>query len=108
MRLAGGGGEVGVEGPALPAVVAPVALEVLDGLVEVVGDAVDRGLVCGSGEGDVGEFSSAAVEVDVGSVDGGALGAVDGGGVGVVEVAVVELLAPQDDRHVGVVEGDAE
>ena len=92
----------------MPAVVTPVALEVLDGLVDVVGDTVDRGLVCGSGEGDVGEFASAAVEVDVGSVDGGALGAVDGGGVGVIEMAVVELLAPQHDRDLGVVEGDAE
>lgn len=92
----------------MPAVVAPLAVEVLDGLVEVVGDALDGGGVSGSGEGDVGEFSAAAVEVDVGPVHGGALGAVDGGGIGVVEVFVVELVSPQHDRKVAVLEGDAD
>src|SRR5690606_32557748 len=95
--LPGGGGEVSVECPPLAAVVTPVPFEVLDGLVVAVGDAVDGGGVTSSGEGDVGEFSAAAVGVDVGPVDGGALGSVHGGGVGVVEVLLVELLAPHLD-----------
>jgi hypothetical protein len=106
--LAVGGGEVSVQCPPLAAVVTPVPLEVLDGLVEVVGDAVDGGGVAGSGEGDVGEFSAAAVGVDVGPVDGGSLGSVHGGGVGVIEVVLVELLASELDGFGGVVEGDSD
>src|SRR5690606_28554058 len=106
--LPGGGGEVGVEGPALPAVVAPVAVEVLDGLVEVVGDAVDGGGVAGSGQGAVGEFSAAAVEVDVGPVDGGALDPVDGGRIRVLETLRVELVAGEGHRRVCVVEHDGD
>ena len=74
------------------AVDAPVGLEVVDGLVEVVGGGVDGGVVAGSAEGDVGEFSAAAGGEDVGLVVGGSLGAVDGEGVAVVEVVGVEAF----------------
>jgi hypothetical protein len=76
---------------------APVGVEVVDGLFEVVGGGVDAGLVAGSAEGDVGEFSSAAGGEDVGAVDGCALGSVDGEGVAVVEVVGVEAVA--GDQH---------
>ena len=93
--MADAGGGVG--DPALVAVDAPVGLEVVDGLVEVVGGGVDRGVVAGAAEGDVGELAAAAGGEDVGSVVGGALGAVHGEGVAVVEVRGVEAFAVDAD-----------
>ena len=87
----------GVDDPALVVGDAPVALEVVDGLAEVVGDGVDGGVVSGPAHGDVAEFSAAARGEDVGGVVGGALGSVHGEGVGVVEVMVVDHLPVQDD-----------
>jgi len=74
-----------VENPALTSVCRPVGRELFDGLLQVIGDAVDVGPVARSAHGDVGEFTPTAVGDDMGSVDGGALGSVDGGGIRVVD-----------------------
>jgi hypothetical protein len=65
------GGRPGVDGPAGPAVNGPVAGQVLDGLVGVVGDDVDGVGLPGPAHGDVGEGAAAAVFEAVGDVDGG-------------------------------------
>ncbi len=75
----------------------PVVGDLLDGLVEVVGDGVDGRAVAGAGEGDIGKLSAAAFGQDVGAVGGGALFAVDSEGVAVVEVLVVEGLTGEHD-----------
>jgi hypothetical protein len=94
----------GVGDPALVALRAPVGVEVVDGLFEVVSGRVDRGVVAGAAEGDVGEFAAAAGGEDVGAGVGGALGAVDGEGVALVEVVGVESFA--GDVHVASVAGN--
>lgn len=83
--------------PALVVRYSPVGIEVVDGLVEVVGGCVDRGAFACSGECYVGELTSAAGGEDVGPVVGCSLGAVNRDGVGVVEVLGVEGLAEEDD-----------
>ena len=93
----------GVGDPALLMRLAPVGVEVVDGLFEVVGGRVHGGVVAGAAEGDVGEFAAAAGGEDVGAVDGGALGSVDGERVAVVEVFGVESVA--GDVHVSSVAG---
>ncbi len=64
----------GVGDPALVAGDSPVALQVINCLVEVVGGEVDGGVVPGAAHGHVAEFSAAASGEDVGLVVGGALG----------------------------------
>lgn len=86
---------VNVEHPALAAIGGPFDDEVLDGLVDVVRDDVDVAGVACTAHGDVREFSAAAVDEDVGAVDGRPLHAVDGDGGGVVESVVSELLADE-------------
>lgn len=86
--------------------VPPGGVQVVDGLLEVVGGGVDGRAVAGPGEGDVGELATSAGSEDVGTVVGGALRAVDGDGVRVVEVGGVEHLADEDDLSVVVVRSD--
>ena len=94
-----GGRGAGVDGPAGAALGGPVPAEVVDGLVEVVGDDVDGAALAGPAHRDVGEFPAAAVLEAVGDVDGGALGPVDGDGVAVVEP--VERPSPPGRRRGG-------
>lgn len=63
---------------------APVGLEVVECLGDVVGGGVDRGAVPSAAEGDAGQLAATTRGEDVGAVVGGALGAVDGEGVAVV------------------------
>src|SRR3954462_15319793 len=84
---------VGVGDPLLPRLVCPVALQVLDGLAEIVGGDVDGRAVASATRFDVGEFAAAAVLVDGGGVHGCALGAGRGDGVAGGEPIGVELAA---------------
>jgi hypothetical protein len=85
----------------LVAIDAPIILEVVDRLVEVVSGGVDGRVVPGSAEGDVGELPAPSGGEDVGSVVGGALCSVDGQCVGVVEVGLIETVASDISDRVG-------
>jgi hypothetical protein len=85
----------GVGDPALVVFDAPVGLEVVDGLGEIVGDGMDGGAVAGPAEGDVGELPTTTGGEVVRALVGGALGAVDGERVGIVEVPGVDRCACQ-------------
>jgi hypothetical protein len=65
-----GFGCAGVDGPSLSLLPAPVPGEVLDSLVDVVGDGVHVGGVSGSVHGDVSELSPAAVGEEMGGIEG--------------------------------------
>ena len=97
----GSGGRV--DDPALVVRLSPVGVEVVDGLVEVVGGGVDAGLLASPAEGDVGELAASAAGEDVGAIDGGALGSMNRERVAVVEVLGVEPVAC--DAHVSSVAG---
>jgi hypothetical protein len=83
--------------PLLVAVVRPVVGDVLDGLVELLGDGVHDGHVARQGHGDVGQFSTAAFGQIVGAVRGVTVVALHGQGVAVIEVVPVGLGACQGD-----------
>jgi hypothetical protein len=87
----------GVGDPALRIADAPVGLEDIDCLTEVVGRDVDGGLIAGSAQRYIGELSAATRSEDVSAVIGGALSPVDSEGVAVVEVLRVVALA--GDHH---------
>jgi hypothetical protein len=81
--------QAGIDGPGGCGPVAPLSLQVLSGLMAVVGDDPGGGGLPSSAHGDVGEFAAAAVGQEMGAVDGGALDPVRGGGV-----AVIDLVGP--------------
>src|SRR5207302_5315670 len=70
-----------------------VAGEVLDGLVQVVGDDVDSVGFAGPAHRDVCKRAATAVFESVRDIDGRGLRAVDGDGVPVGEAVLAELLA---------------
>jgi hypothetical protein len=87
----------GAGDPVLVAVERPVVGDVVDGLVEVVGDGVHGAGTAGAGHGDVGELATAALCQVVRLVGGGTLLAMHGQRIAVVEVLGVEPLAPHGD-----------
>jgi hypothetical protein len=85
----------GVDRPGLAPFPAPVPGEIFDGLVDIVGDGVNLGGLSGSAYGDVAELSAAAVCVEVGGVERGALAAMNCRGVPVRELARSGLVGAE-------------
>lgn len=87
---------VRVEHPPLTSLGPPLAGEVDEGLVEILGDNVDVCRFTSTAHGNVSEFPATAVGKEVCTIDCCPLHAVDGDRVGVVEVIARQLVADKD------------